>query len=110
MSALDVFFNLGTKVTKGDPVRKAKFDYCLYWIVFIAFILLACQYLFNFFFKSAPFSTLCWAVIIMIFCWFNYFALSSFRNVYVSLKKAKERLSQAPEKIEGVDDMLKEFK
>ena len=36
-SPMDFFFSLGEKATKGDPKRKADFDYCMLWIIFLAF-------------------------------------------------------------------------
>jgi hypothetical protein len=116
MSALDVFFNLGNKATGGDPLRKALFDYLLYWIVFVAFVSIAINDFYLFFFGGASLNTLIWGIIILIFCWFNYFALSAFRGVYNNMKRFKDAQSliKQPEvnqsKEDSVDDMLSEFK
>ena len=83
---LDKFFNLGSKATKGDPVKKALFDYILYWIVFITFLSLSINYFFNFI-KTLVASQLMWGVILCVFCWFNYWALISFRTTYQNMLK-----------------------
>lgn len=83
---LDKFFNLGNKATQGDPVRKAYFDYCLYWVVFCTFIFLSLNYLYKFY-QTLAFSYLAWGIVIMIFSWFNYWALLSFRGAYLNMKK-----------------------
>jgi len=108
MSFFDGFFKLGDRVTKGDPLRKSHFDYCLYWIVFLAFVFLALTYYYSFFLGVGTISALIWGVILTVVCWFNYFALLAFRNVYLTMKEMKTRMS-IPEKIEDVDEMLKEF-
>ena len=85
-SPIDSFFELGNKATQGDPVRKAYFDYCLYWVIFITFIGLSGSYFYNFFVKNLPFSQFLWGCIILIFSWFNYWALISFRMAYKNMK------------------------
>jgi predicted membrane protein len=114
MGALDVFFNLGNKATGGDPVRKALFDYVLYWIVFASFAFIALNDFYAFFFKSAGLNSLFWGIILCIFCWFNYFALSAFRSMYENMKKIKgvNELTKKVEedKLESVDEMLNTFK
>lgn len=112
---LDIFFNLGNKVTKGDPIRKSQYDYYLYWIIFLAFVSIALTYYYNFFFKSASFSTIMWAIIITVFCWFNYYALGAFRTNYENMKKIQniqfpDENKTKEQKIEPVDEMLKGFK
>lgn len=83
---MDGFFNLGNKATSGDPVRKAQFDYSLYWVVFVTFIGLSLNY-FKTFFVTGSVGTLFWGIIIGVFCWFNYWALISFRQTYLNIKK-----------------------
>jgi len=84
---MDKFFNLGNKATQGSPVRKALFDYMLYWIVFATFIFLSGNYIYSFFFKGAGAGTLGWGIVVGIFSWFNYWALISFRMAYLNMKK-----------------------
>lgn len=91
---MDKFFNLGNKATKGDPVRKAYFDYCLYWVVFLTFVGLGINYSYKYFFSDAPISSLMWGVIVLIFSWFNYWALISFRGAYLNMKKFYSRPKQ----------------
>jgi hypothetical protein len=84
---MDKFFNLGNKVTYGSPVRKAYFDYILYWIVFSTFIFLSGNYIYSYIFKDASIGTLGWGIVVGIFSWFNYWALISFRMAYLNMKK-----------------------
>jgi len=107
---IDAFFNLGNKVTHGDMVLKAKFDYYLYWIIFLAFLSIAFQYYYNFFFGTGQFSTLMWAVIITGICWFNYNALGQFRMVYNSMKDMQRKMKNIEVSKEEVENMEKEFK
>ena len=104
---LDKFFDLGNKATKGDPVRKAKFDYNLYWIVFLTFIFLSGNYIVTFF-RTGSLSLLGWGIIVGIFSWFNYWALISFRNAYLNMKKfydkPKEEVKSEEEQYAGLFD------
>lgn len=103
VNILDSFFNLGNKATGGDPVQKAKFDYYLYWIVFLAFVSIGLNYYYSFFFKDSPLSTLLWGVVITIFCWFNYWGLVAFRGVYINMKEAMS--NRIPPKIQNKNDI-----
>ena len=109
---LDRFFELGNKATKGDPEKKALFDYTLYWIVFLAFISIALNDYYQFFFKNAGINLLFWGVILSIFGWFNYYALGAFRNVYKNMKKLRNiDVSQKSNGESGeLKEMLGEFK
>lgn len=108
MSVFDSFFKLGEKATGGNPTKKALFDYILYWIVFLTFCTLAINYLYSYFFNNGAISNLLWGVVIAIFCWFNYWALSAFRGVYKNMKDASEMLARVPDK-KDVDNMLEGF-
>lgn len=90
---LNAFFNLGNKVTKNDPVRKAKFDYYLYWIVFLAFLFVAINYYYSFF-TTWKFSSLMWALILSGISWFNYWGLIGFKTMYDGQKRASESLKK----------------
>jgi len=114
MAGLDTFFNLGNKATRGDPVRKALFDYSLYWVLFLAFGSLAITYFYNFFFANGAISQLFWGLIMLVVGWFNYFGLLAFRNAYKGLKSFKDAQSlikeKEPQKDESVNEMLDMFK
>ena len=115
MAALDTFFNLGNKATGGDPLRKAQFDYYLYWIVFISFLSIAINDFYQFFFMSGGINTLMWGIIVLVFCWFNYYALGAFRGVYENMKRFKnQKPINTPLKVNkdnsDVEEMLNEFK
>lgn len=92
MAGLDAFFKLGEKATGGDPVRKAKFDYSLYWVIFLSFTFLSINYFYNYIFNGYGISTLVWGIILGIFSWFNYWALLTFRGVYQNMQKASDSL------------------
>lgn len=85
-SFIDGFFNLGNRVTRGSPVNKAKFDYQLYWIVFLTFICLSINYV-RIYFVSGSLTSLMWGVIVLVFSWFNYWGLIAFRQTYLNMKK-----------------------
>lgn len=109
---LDSFFELGNKATKGDPVRKAQFDYNLYWIVFCSFVFLAGNYFYRYFFDNAPISSVIWGIILSIFCWFNYWGLVAFRGIYKNMKQGAESLARLKEQKQNPFDeseMMKGF-
>lgn len=101
---IDKFFNLGNKATNGDPVRKAYFDYCLYWIVFLTFIGLAINYITSYLFRGGTFGSFMWGIVVLIFSWFNYWALISFRNAYLNMKKFYDKPND--KKQENEDDSI----
>lgn len=96
---MNKFFSLGPK----DPVLKAKFDYYLYWIIFIAFVALAILY-FRSFIVSGGLSTLLWAIVISVIAYFNYGALKQFRQAAELMKSVKEPV------IETKEEMMNGFK
>ena len=102
---INTFFNLGNKVTKGNPVNKAKFDYYLYWMVFLAFGFVAGNYYYNFF-TQFKFSFLMWALILTGISWFNYWGLIGFKTMYDSTKQAYEsvKILDEPKELEEKDD------
>jgi len=106
---MDFFMSLGTKVTKGDPVRKMDFDYYFMWIIFLAFTTILFSNLYTFFFVSQQFSSLGWAFVMSGIIWFQYHTLVQFYGMRKMMKlKASE---PEPEmKIESVEDMMEEFK
>lgn len=111
---LQVFFSLGNKVTKGDPVRKAQFDYFFIWILFLAFMFMS---LLNWYLliKTGDFKYLSWALIGMAISWFQYWALQAFYDKKNQMKKLHSEIKKKPEKTEplvedSVEEMMGEFK
>ena len=103
---LDMFFSLGEKVTKGDPKRKANFDYSMLWVIFLAFFSILVDSLYIFF-RTLQVSKLGWAFVMFGILWFQYFALKS---AYEGRKLMKNMtIEKEPEKIENVKDMFKSF-
>ena len=96
---MDIFFNLGAKVTKDDPILKAKFDYQLYWVIFLTFIGVAINY-FRVFFVTHSIGALLWGIIIIVFSWFNYWGLAAFKQTYDNMKKFYGQKKEEPVKLE----------
>lgn len=71
---LEVFFSLGDKVTKGDPKRKADFDYYLYWLMFLAFFSVGLGNFINFL-KTMQIQYLGWTCVMIAILWFQYHGL-----------------------------------
>lgn len=106
---MDFFMSLGTKVTKGDPVRKMDFDYYFMWIIFLAFTTILISNLYDFFFVSQRFSSIGWAAVMLGIIWFQYHTLTQFYE----MRKAMRLRAKEPEpemKIESMEDMLEGFK
>lgn len=120
-SPLESFFNLGNKVTRGDPVKKAQFDYYLYWILASAFFYLMINNFYLFFSNNFAWKFLAWGMVMATISWFNYHALTAFYNSYTNLKRVSQNLNsnkkenneKTEEKefeVESVDEMLEGFK
>ncbi len=113
---MDVFFNLGDKVTKGDPIRKAKFDYSLLWVMFFAFFTVLLGNAINFY-KTMQIHYLGWSFVMLAIMWFQYSGLKQARQMYKTLKEfsnpapKKEDSSGKKEKIkdESAEEMLGGF-
>jgi hypothetical protein len=118
-SPFEAFFNLGNKVTNGDPVRKAKFDYSLFWVLFLAFVYLSINYFYRFY--STGFNSwhnFAWGCVMLVIVWFNYNALSGYYHMYTHLKNTMNSLNNNEkvksesldiENNESIDEMLKNF-
>lgn len=107
---LDKFFSLGDKVTKGDPLRKAQFDYYLLWIMFGAFVVILVGNIIKFY-RGDGVSYLGWAVFSCAILYFQYFALKQSHNFVKMLKNQKTipPVEVKELKEDTVDDMLKSF-
>ena len=103
---MDKFFKLGDKATGGDPIRKALFDYMLMGIVFIV---LTCFMIINLwgFVTTFEFHFILSALLFGAFVWFDYWAVSAMRQMYLM---QIERKNKQAEKIETYDEMLGSFK
>lgn len=113
-SPFDFFFSLGDKATKGDPVRKANFDYFLLWIMFLAFVSVLVSN-FSSFIKEVNIDLLVslkylgWSGVMIAILWFQYFSLrAAYEGRKMMLKLIKEPNKEL--KIESVEEMLKNFK
>jgi len=109
---LSVFFSLGDKVTKGDPLKKLDFDYFMLWIIFLAFVFIFSGNIYNFFTSGYQFHYLGWSLFGIALMWFQYFSL---KNMYQVRKVQKESFnkdgkSEPKEDFDDIDEMLKGFK
>lgn len=110
-SPLDMFFNLGNKVTGGNPEKKADFDYYMLWVIFCAFLTILLDNLWIFI-NTFQFSKLGWAFVMFGILWFQYYGL---KMAYEARKLRKEFLdkgygSEDDEKIESPQEMMASFK
>ena len=111
-SPLTMFFELGNKVTKGDPIRKAEFDYSFMWILFLSFVTLCIRNWF-YFFMTWEINYIAWGFVTMAIAWFQYFGLGAF---YHNMKNMKAMYKDKPQIIEDkelkedpINEMLGEF-
>ena len=100
-SALSWIFSLGDRVTKGDPKRKADFDFYLLVIMFLAFFSVLIGNLIDFY-NTGKIANLGWAFVMLAILWFQYFGL---KQMYEFRKMIKSKPVQA----EPLDDMIKQF-
>lgn len=107
-SPLDMFFKLGDLATKGDPKRKADFDYCMLWIIFGAFTSIFIGNIWAFF-QTYELAKLGWACFGLAIMWFQYNNLKAVREMR-KMQAQQPQQPKKPEVIETVDEMLKEFK
>lgn len=101
MNPLDTFFNLGSKVTNNDPVKKADFDYYLLWIMFLAFFSILISNLWDFYI-NLKLANLGWAFVMFAILYFQYWGLKGAYEV-------RKILKQPPIKNESKEEMLHEF-
>jgi len=81
-SPIEIFFKLAPK----DPVRKALFDYCLMWIIFLGFAYILLTNLNNFILLH-NFSSGGWCLVMGGILYFNYSALVGMRANYKLVKR-----------------------
>ena len=117
MNPLETFFSFGNKVTGGNPVKKAQFDFYLYWILALAFFYLMVNNMYLFFTTNYQLKYLAWGLVMAVITWFNYHTLTAFYNGYTNLKRVSEGLNQDSQnktdekelEVESVDEMIKSF-
>jgi len=106
-SPLTVFFSLGDKVTGGDAYQKARFDYYLMWVIFLAFLYIGCTNVYHFY-LTTQWSLLAWSAVMFAISWFQYSALTmSYKALEVM--KGMKTPSKELDKIDDVESMLKEI-
>jgi len=94
---------MGDKVTRGDPVRKAQFDYYLMWIIFFGFLLILVMNL-QVFFMHWDFKALGWCFVLGAILWFQYGSMKMARAAHQMMKKQKAGIDY--NKVEDVNEMM----
>jgi len=106
VTPMGVFFKIGDKVTKGDPMRKLDFDYYMMWIIFLAFFFVFLGNIYNFFTQGYQIAHIGWGLFALAVMWFQY---SGLKSMYEMRKLHKGVSIVEEDKPEPVDEMLKEF-
>ena len=115
---MTMFFKLGDKVTKGDPKRKANFDYAMLWVMFLAFISIFLSSFINGLnlIKTelwAGIRSFAWSLVMLAIVWFQYWALKQTRLMRANMQSVKfidKKVKTKPIKAESVKEMMGEFK
>lgn len=111
---LDMFFKLGDKVTGGDPMRKADWDYYMLWIMFFAFFSIFLSNLYQFFFVEQRLYYLGWSFVMLAILWFQYFGLKGAREfrklMKTNMANLKKESKKKPLKVETKKEMMEGFK
>lgn len=116
---LEMFFGLGNKVTKGDPIRKSQFDYAMLWVMFLAFFSICVSSIIsgirligaNEF--SLAIRQFGWAGVMMAILWFQYFALKQAwitKNNMSKLKNIQKKPETYPVEEDSIEEMMDGFK
>ena len=111
-SIVDLFFSLGDKVTKGDPVRAMSFQYYMLVILFIAFTTMFILNTYRFII-TLDLSFLVWSLIGFAIASLQYFNLKNFHFMRKAQRNPGTQLPKAQEeehKVEDIDEMLSGFK
>ena len=104
-SPLDMFFNLGNKITKGDPIRKLNWDYWMMWIMFTAFFTIFVDRAYSFYLTQSL-SALGWSFVMIAILWFQYHGLKSMYE----MRKSLNSQFKTKEKVDSEKKMMGEFK
>ncbi len=108
-SPLDMFFKLGEKITKGDPIRQQDFTYYMLWILFLAFFGLFITNIVNFIRYLNP-QSLVWGLVGFAIMSLQFFNLKNFYDMRKARKNSKVLMKPEEEhKVEDVGEMLKGF-
>ena len=108
-SPMDLFFKLGDIVTKGDPKKKADFDYIMMWILFLAFFFVFAGNIYHFFTSGYKVAYLGWALFGCAIMYFQYYNLGNMRKMREYQKKLSVVDETKINDIEDVDEMMQGF-
>ena len=109
---IDGFMNLGSKITKNDPVRTMNFNFYMMAIIFVAFLGILIGNIRNFI-MSYELQYLGWSLFALAILWFQYQNLSNMyfqRKMLIETQKAQP-IEKADETIEldTIDEMKSGF-
>ena len=107
-SPIDWFFDLGDKVTKGDPIKQQNFQYYMLWILFLAFMGLFVINVVRFILTLDPIN-LVWGLVGFAIMSLQYGNLKNFHRMRKARKNMPPIKPGEEHVVEDVDDMLKGF-
>jgi len=107
-SPIQWFFELGDKITGGDPLKAQDFQYYMLSILFLSFAGMFILNLYRFIISLNP-SNLIWALIGFAITSLQYFNLKNFYQMRKMRESMPEIKSKEEHNIEDVEDMLKGF-
>ncbi len=107
-SPLDWFFDLGDKVTKGDPIKQQNFQYYMLWIIFLAFLGLFVTNIIRFI-RTLDVINLLWGLFSFAVMSLQYGNLKNFHRMRKARKNMPPIKPEEEHVVEDVDDMLKSF-
>ena len=109
-SPVEFFFKFGDYVTKGDPKRKADFEYYLMWIMFLGFLTILISNI-HLFITEGNFSYIGWAIVILAILYFQYMTLRQMHQARKLMFKVSEESTQEElNKVDSVEEMMKNDK
>jgi len=107
-SPIQWFFELGDKITGGDPLKAQDFQYYMLSILFLSFAGMFILNLYRCIISLNP-SNLIWALIGFAITSLQYFNLKNFYQMRKMRESMPEIKSKEEHNIEDVEDMLKGF-
>src|SRR3989304_7749647 len=104
-SPIVFFFEIGNKVTRGDPIRKADWDYYMMLVIFLAFFAIFIGNM-RHFISTLSISSLGWAAFSIAIMWFQYFSLREAWKIRKMLRNNEKPIFA----LESQEGMLNQFK
>ena len=103
-SPIDLFFKMGEKATRGDPLRQADFIYYMVWILFIAFFTMFASNAYRLIvYRDIDYAV--WTLVGFAISCIQYFSL---KGMY-DMKQMRNRPIKADKDLGSVDNMMQSF-